>query len=50
MGVYWLLHAWPWASKLQRIVSVRAVALPTLINKKSCERERFTMRIGAAAQ
>ena len=30
---------------VQRIVSVRALAPPNLIDKKSCERERFTMRI-----
>ena len=35
---------------VQRIVSVRAVAPPNLIDKKSCERERFTMRMCAAAQ
>ena len=35
---------------VQRIVSVRAVAPPNLIDKKSCERERCTMRMGAAAQ
>ena len=35
---------------VQRIVSVRAVALPKLIDKKRCERERFTMITCAAAQ
>ena len=35
---------------VQRIVSVRAVAPQNLIDKKSCERERCTMRMGAAAQ
>ena len=35
---------------VQRIVSVRAVALPNLIDNKSCEGERCTMRMGAAAQ
>ena len=35
---------------VQRIVSVRAVAPQNLIDKKSCERERFTMRMSAAAQ
>ena len=33
-----------------RFFSVRAVAPQNLIDKKSCERERCTMRMGAAAQ
>ena len=33
-----------------RFFSVRAVAPQNLIDKKSCERERFTMRMRAAAQ
>ena len=33
-----------------RFFSVRAVAPPNLIDKKSCEQERCTMRMGAAAQ
>ena len=45
------LHAYIELSMgVQRVVSVRAVALPNLIDKKSCERERFTMRMSAAAQ
>ena len=35
---------------VQRIVSVGAVAPHNLINKKSCERERFSMRMCAAAK
>ena len=35
---------------IQRIVSVGAVAPQNLINKKSCERERFSMRMCAAAK
>ena len=37
---------------VQQIVSVRAVALPNRIDKKSCERdrERFMMRMSAVAQ
>ena len=33
-----------------RLFSVRAVAPPNLLSEKSCERERCTMRMGAAAQ
>ena len=40
----------PQSKESSRFFSVEAVALPNLLSEKSCERERFSMRMCAAAK